>query len=60
MFSARRTMDQEIDDNYVVEHGEDFVLDKEQLRKLIEAKFSRNRRYARQSNERESWQKSAN
>ena len=52
-------MDQEIDDSYVVEHGEDFVLDKEQFRKLIEAKFSRNQRYARQSNERDSLLKHA-
>lgn len=47
------------DDNYVVEHGEDFVLDKEQFRKLIEAKFSRNRQYAIQLDERESWLKHA-
>ena len=47
-------MDQEIDDNYVVEHEENFVLNKEQFRKLIEAKFSRSRQYARQSKERES------
>ena len=47
-------MDLEVDDNYVVEHGEDFVLNKEQFRKLIEAKFSRSRQYARQTKERES------
>ena len=47
-------MDQEVDDNYVVEHGEDFVLNQEQFRKLIEAKFRRNHRFAQQSNERES------
>ncbi len=32
----------EIDDNYKVEHGEGFVLDEDQLRKLIESKFQRN------------------
>jgi hypothetical protein len=46
-------MDQE-DDNYNVEHEANFVLNKEQFRKLIEAKFSRSRQYARQVKERES------
>ena len=35
-------MDLEVDDNYVVEHDENFVLNAEQTRKLIEAKFRRN------------------
>ena len=42
------------DDNYVVEHGENFNLNKDQFRKLIEAKFNRNRQYARQLEQRES------
>ena len=42
------------DDNYVVEHGENFVLNEEQFRKLIESKFSRSRQYAIQAKERES------
>ena len=42
------------DDNYVVEHGENFSLDKDQFRKLIEAKFSRNTHYGRQLEQRES------
>ena len=47
-------MNQEVDDNYVVEHDENFELSKEQFRKLIEAKFARNVQTARQLNERES------
>jgi hypothetical protein len=47
-------MDQEVDDNYVVEHGDNFNLNKEQLRKLIEAKFNRNRRYVKHIEQRES------
>ena len=35
-------METDIDDNYKVEHGEDFSLNEEQVRKLIEAKFARN------------------
>lgn len=52
-------MDQEVDDNYVVEHGEDFSLDKDQVRKLIEAKFNRNKHFARQSKPQERWLKYA-
>jgi len=53
-------MDQEIDDNYVVEHGENFNLNKEQLRKLIEAKFKRNNVLYRLQKQRESRLKNAN
>lgn len=52
-------MDQEIDDNYVVEHDANFELSKEQFRKLIEAKFARNTQFARQVKQRESWLKYA-
>ena len=47
-------MDLEVDDNYVVEHGENFELSQDQFRKLIENKFSRSRQYAKQQKERES------
>jgi hypothetical protein len=48
------------DDKYVVEHDDNFVLDKEQLRKLIEAKFKRNNVLHRLNKERESGLKHAN
>ena len=35
-------MDIEIDDNYVVEHGENYVMTQEQVTKLIWEKFERN------------------
>ena len=35
-------MDLEIDDNYVVEHGENYVMTQEQVTKLIWEKFERN------------------
>jgi hypothetical protein len=53
-------MDQEIDDNYKVEHGENFDLTKEQFRKLIEAKVKRNENFAKLDYKRESWLKHAN
>jgi hypothetical protein len=34
-------MDLDVDDNYKVEHGDDFDLTKEQFRKLIESKVKR-------------------
>ena len=40
-------------DNDIVEHGENFSLNTEQFRKLIEAKFNRNTQYARQLEKRE-------
>lgn len=46
-------IDLEVIDNYVVEHGEDFSLNEDQLRKLIESKFARNTQYARQLEMRE-------
>jgi len=47
-------MDLEVDDNYVVEHEEDFRLNEDQFRKLIQSKFERNKRYALQLDKRES------
>ena len=47
-------MDLEVDDNYVVEHEDDFRLTAEQFRKLIESKVNRNKQHSRQSDERES------
>lgn len=35
-------MDFDIEDSYIVEHGEDFVLSEDQFRKLVESKFKRN------------------
>ena len=46
-------IDLEVIDNYVVEHGENFSLNAEQFRKLIEAKFARNSHYVRQVEKRE-------
>ena len=43
----------DVSDNYVVEHGENFSLNAEQFRKLIEAKFARNTQYAIQLEQRE-------
>ena len=47
-------MDLEIDDNYKVEHDANFVLNDEQLRKLISEKFKRNSQFAIQVKQRES------
>ena len=47
-------MDLEIDDKYVVEHDENYVMTSEQFRKLIDSKVRRNIRTARQLDERES------
>ena len=46
-------MDTEIDDFYKVEHGENFVLNEEQLRKLIWDKFERNKTVQQRLEERE-------
>ena len=37
-------LDTDIDDNYVVDHNENYEMTPEQLRKLIWAKFERNNR----------------
>jgi hypothetical protein len=52
-------MDQEVDDNYKVEHEDNFNLTKEQFRKLIEAKVKRNESFAKLDYKRESWLKNA-
>jgi hypothetical protein len=52
-------MDLEVDDNYVVEHDENYVMNEEQVRRLIRSKFVRNNRTARQLDERESMLKHA-
>jgi hypothetical protein len=46
-------MDLEVDNKYVVEHDENYVMTTEQFRKLIESKVTRNIRTASQLNERE-------
>jgi parvulin-like peptidyl-prolyl isomerase len=52
-------MDLEVDDSYKVEHNENFEMNKEQFRKLIEDKFTRNGKYARLIKPRESELKDA-
>ena len=52
-------MDLEVDDNYIVEHEDDFRLTVEQFRKLIEAKVNRNKQHSRHLDERESMLKHA-
>jgi hypothetical protein len=39
-------MDLDLDDDYKVEHDDNFVLTVDQVRKLIDAKFERNGRLA--------------